>query len=185
MLAFLLVGQRQSLEGFPALRERGVCSTLFALRATALNLFCTRAQVRSCHLLRRPLPCPSDWILQALTTAFDLLETSRALGDTASSGCSTAILLLTDGEITEGLGFDDPSEIATLVQTLNVDIEAQIFTFALGPEADSVSGRDLTPRVLAGGLNNRPPLEQTGRGHRFSAKSALSSTLLSARPSLY
>jgi len=84
---------------------------------------------------------------QALTTAFNLLETSRSLGDTASSGCSTAILLLTDGEITEGLGFDDPTEITTLVQSLNADIEAQIFTFALGPDADSVSASNATARV--------------------------------------
>lgn len=79
-------------------------------------------------------------MLQALTTTFNLLEASRALGDEASSECTTAILLLTDGEITEGLGFDDASEISTLVQTLNADIEAQVFTFALGPEADGVSG---------------------------------------------
>jgi len=84
---------------------------------------------------------------QALTTAFNLLETSRSLGDTASSGCSTAILLLTDGEVTEGLGFDDPTEITTLVQSLNADIEAQIFTFALGPDADSVSASNATARV--------------------------------------
>eukprot|EP00903_Cladosiphon_okamuranus_P021044 g19335.t2 len=73
----------------------------------------------------------------ALTTTFNLLETSRALGDAASAGCSTAILFLTDGEITQGLGFDNPSEISDLVQALNADIGAQIFTFALGPEADS------------------------------------------------
>ena len=76
---------------------------------------------------------------QALTTAFTLLETSRSLGDAASAECSTAILLLTDGEITQGLGFNDPTEITDLVETLNADIQAQIFTFALGPEADSVS----------------------------------------------
>ncbi|CAN0248180.1 unnamed protein product [Pylaiella littoralis] len=76
---------------------------------------------------------------EALTTTFNILEASRALGDAASSGCSTAILLLTDGEITEGLGSDDASEISALVQTLNVDIEAQIFTFSLGPEADSAT----------------------------------------------
>ncbi|CAN0488733.1 unnamed protein product, partial [Ectocarpus sp. 12 AP-2014] len=60
-------------------------------------------------------------------------------GDVASSSCSTAILLLTDGEITEGLGVDDPSEISALVETLNADIGAEIFTFALGPDADGVS----------------------------------------------
>lgn len=83
-------------------------------------------------------------MLQALTRTFNLLEASRALGDQASSECTTAILLLTDGEITEGLGFDDPSEISTLVQTLNADIGAQIFTFALGPDADAVSESNLT-----------------------------------------
>lgn len=96
----------------------------------------------TCDLVPAPLfsfPSSVGWVLQALTTTFNLLETSRALGDVASSGCSTAILLLTDGEITQGLGFDDPSAISDLVQALNADIEAQIFTFALGPEADSVS----------------------------------------------
>eukprot|EP00752_Nemacystus_decipiens_P012745 g11286.t1 len=75
----------------------------------------------------------------AMTTTFNLLEESQALGESASSGCTTAILLLTDGTITEGLGHDDPSKISTLVKTLNADIEAQIFTFALGPEADAVT----------------------------------------------
>ncbi|CAN0256278.1 unnamed protein product [Ectocarpus sp. 12 AP-2014] len=88
-------------------------------------------------LLAQVTPRRSTNFEAALTSAFSLLEESRALGDTASSGCSTAILLLTDGEITEGLGFEDPAEISTLVQTLNADIDAQIFTFALGPEADS------------------------------------------------
>eukprot|EP00752_Nemacystus_decipiens_P003123 g2892.t1 len=76
---------------------------------------------------------------EALTTTFNLLETSRELGTAASSECSTAILLLTDGEITLGLGFEDPSEISDHVQALNADIGAQIFTFALGPEADSAT----------------------------------------------
>ncbi|CAN0519236.1 unnamed protein product, partial [Ectocarpus sp. 8 AP-2014] len=71
-----------------------------------------------------------------MTTTFNLLDESRALGDVASSSCSTAILLLTDGEITEGLGVGDPSEISALVETLNADIGAEIFTFALGPDAD-------------------------------------------------
>lgn len=93
---------------------------------------------------------------QALTMAFGVLESSRAMGDAASSGCSTAILLLTDGEITQGLGFGNPSEISNLVQTLNADIEAQIFTFALGPEADSVSGS-----------KNRSNLVEFGHRTRF------------------
>lgn len=74
-----------------------------------------------------------------MTTTFNLLDASRALGDAASSSCSTAILLLTDGEITEGLGVEDPSEISVLVENLNADIGAEIFTFALGPDADGVS----------------------------------------------
>ncbi|CAM9915913.1 unnamed protein product [Ectocarpus sp. 12 AP-2014] len=73
---------------------------------------------------------------EAMITTFNLLDESRALGDVASSSCSTAILLLTDGEITEGLGVNDPSEISALVETLNADIGAEIFTFALGPDAD-------------------------------------------------
>eukprot|EP00903_Cladosiphon_okamuranus_P018586 g17109.t1 len=76
---------------------------------------------------------------EAMTAAFELLEASRALGDEASSECSTAILLLTDGEITEGLGVTDPSEVSDYVHTLNTEIEAQIFTFALGPDADSAT----------------------------------------------
>jgi len=73
-----------------------------------------------------------------------MLQASRALGDEASSECSTAILLLTDGEITEGLGVGDPSEITSLVETLNTDIGAEIFTFALGPDADGVSDSTVT-----------------------------------------
>jgi len=97
-----------------------------------------------CRLLFTSLPAPPAPpqrfdCLQALTTTFSLLRTSRSYGEQASSGCSTAILLLTDGEITEGLGSENASEISTLVDTLNADIDAQIFTFALGPEADSVS----------------------------------------------
>ena len=86
-------------------------------------------------------------MLQALTTTFNLLETSRSLGDAASAECSTAILLLTDGQITQGLGFDDPTEISDLVLALNADIQAQIFTFALGPEADSVSCCGVSKRL--------------------------------------
>ncbi|CAN0267796.1 unnamed protein product, partial [Hapterophycus canaliculatus] len=55
----------------------------------------------------------------------------------ASSNCTTAILLLTDGEITEGLGVDDSSDLSTFVRDRNADIEAQLFTFALGPQADN------------------------------------------------
>ena len=77
-----------------------------------------------------------------MTTTFDLLETSRALGDVASSECSTAILLLTDGEITVGLG---ASEVSALVEISNADIEAEVFTFALGQEADVVSGGSSRP----------------------------------------
>ena len=80
-----------------------------------------------------------DALLQAMRTAFSLLEASRALGDKASSECSTAILFLSDGTITSGLGIDDPSEVSALVETLNADVGAEIFTFALGPEADAVS----------------------------------------------
>ncbi|CAN0438535.1 unnamed protein product, partial [Hapterophycus canaliculatus] len=56
---------------------------------------------------------------QAFITTFDLLERSRALGDEASSNCTTAILLLTDGEITEGLGLGDSSDISTFVRDRN------------------------------------------------------------------
>lgn len=42
----------------------------------------------------------------ALTIGFDILETSRDLWEVASSGCTIAILLLTDSEITEGKGAD-------------------------------------------------------------------------------
>ena len=75
-----------------------------------------------------------------MTTSFNLLEASRALGEEASSECSTAILLLTDGLAIEGLGVNDPSEVSDLVVSLNADIAAQIFTFALGLDADTVSG---------------------------------------------
>lgn len=89
-------------------------------------------------------------MLQAMTTTFSLLETSRAEGK--SSGCSsTAILFLSDGENQFGVGFDDASEISSLVDSLNVDIGAQIFTFALGPTADSVSqSKTLATRVSSG-----------------------------------
>eukprot|EP00903_Cladosiphon_okamuranus_P018583 g17106.t1 len=76
---------------------------------------------------------------EAMTTTFSLLEASRALGDEASSECSTAILFLSDGQITGGIGIDDPSEVSALVETLNAEIEAQIFTFALGPDADAAT----------------------------------------------
>lgn len=98
-------------------------------------------------------------MLQAIATAFEVLETSRSLGDAASAECSTAILLLTDGEITQGLGFDNPSEISDFVEEKNADIGAQIFTFALGPEADSVSDSNQTI-VGKGGLRSVPLLEQ-------------------------
>lgn len=63
----------------------------------------------------------------AISTAFDLLETSRAMGDNASSECTTAILLLTDGEITHG---DPEDEVCT------VDILFYLFTFSLYSERD-------------------------------------------------
>ncbi len=81
-----------------------------------------------------------------MTATFNVLEASRALGDKASSECSTAILFLTDGRITDGLGIDDPSEVSALVETLNAEIEAQMFTFALGPDADTVSGSMIDTR---------------------------------------
>ena len=81
--------------------------------------------------------------VQAVTTTFNLLEASRALGEEASSECSTAILLLTDGQVIEGLGVNDPFEISDLVESLNAGIDAQVFTFALGPDADAVSDRGL------------------------------------------
>lgn len=131
---------------------------------------CARAQLRRWFLLQYFVPFPYftflplsswlDWILQALTTTFDLLEASRTLGDAASSECGTAILLLSDGGITEGLGVEDPSEISTLVETLNADIGAEIFTFALGPEADSVSKSNLDLRIGDGSFYSRPLFEQ-------------------------
>ena len=109
--------------------------------------------MRICHPCY-PLPLPLTpfihRVLQALTKAFELLEASRALGEEASSECSTAILLLTDGTITEGLGREDPSEISAHVETLNADIEAQIFTFALGPEAGLVSASNTAARSRGG-----------------------------------
>ncbi|CAN0102855.1 unnamed protein product [Discosporangium mesarthrocarpum] len=71
----------------------------------------------------------------ALNLAFDVLDTSRLAGEGYSSSCSTAILLLTDGRITQGLAAEF---IPDLVQARNVDIGAEVFTFALGPDADQV-----------------------------------------------
>lgn len=75
-------------------------------------------------------------IESALTTTFDLLEKSRALGEEGSSQCSVAIILLSDGSITIGKSAD---ELVTMVEDLNEGIDARIFTFALGAEADHVS----------------------------------------------
>lgn len=100
-----------------------------------------------------------------MTTTFSLLDASRALGDAASSSCSTAILLLTDGEITEGLGVEDPSEIASLVESLNAEIGAEIFTFALGPDADGVSETLSSLRAP-----DIPPATATGAGHVFQSR---------------
>lgn len=79
----------------------------------------------------------------AFETTFDLLEKSRALGEEASSECKTAIILLTDGAITLGM---NAVAVSTLIDTLNVEIGAEIFTFALGPEADQVGDDSVVPR---------------------------------------
>ena len=65
-----------------------------------------------------------------------MLEKSRALGEEASSDCKTAILHLTDGTITQGMNSDG---VSLLIDNLNAEIGAEIFTFALGPEADKVT----------------------------------------------
>lgn len=83
---------------------------------------------------------------QAMTTTFNLLDASRAAGDEASSECSKAILFLSDGTITQGLGkYNNTLEIVEHVEDLNAEIEAQIFSFALGSDADEVSGSRLIP----------------------------------------
>lgn len=110
--------------------------------------------------------------LKAFTTAFSLLQASRALGDEASSMCSTAILLLTDGEITEGLGVGDPSDVTSFVEALNADIGAEIFTFALGPDADGVSESNLIGLCLREGIEIIEGLRTTSEEQSSFSSSA-------------
>ncbi|CAN0294046.1 unnamed protein product [Discosporangium mesarthrocarpum] len=85
------------------------------------------------ELLNQVVPETTTNFEVALNLAFDVLDASRLAGEEYSSSCNTAILLLTDGHITQGLAAEF---IPDLVQARNVDIGAEMFTFALGPEAD-------------------------------------------------
>jgi len=75
----------------------------------------------------------------AFEEAFDLIDTSTAYEYT--SNCHTAILFLTDGEMTAG---GTESQVYNLINQRNAAHDATVFTYSLGSGAD-----DVVPKAIA------------------------------------
>lgn len=74
----------------------------------------------------------------AMEAAFNLLDNSRRAFPAKLSGCHTAILFLTDGHDSS------PEDVFKLLKTRNnLDIDARLFTFALGDDADESAPRKM------------------------------------------
>jgi hypothetical protein len=76
----------------------------------------------------------SSWFLQA----FNLFNTSYAADATAA--CARTIIMLTDGEITDGLSAPD---VIDQVNTRNAAYNATLFTYSLGSDADRKTTQSL------------------------------------------
>lgn len=75
----------------------------------------------------------------AFETTFNLLDASRATTG-LSSGCQTAIVFLTDGQRTVGATAD---ETIAMIESRNVDIGAQVFSYSLGTLADKLTAKQI------------------------------------------
>jgi len=82
----------------------------------------------------------------AFNTTFDLLARSRATEFT--SGCRTAVLFLTDGEMT-GTAYT-VADVQALIASSNVNIGATIFTYSLGRDSDRTTPKEIA--CAAGGI---------------------------------
>lgn len=74
----------------------------------------------------------------AMEAVFDVLDASRRTFPAKTSGCHTAILFLTDGK--DGSSGD---VLDLMEKRNNVDIDARVFTYALGDEADQTKPKQM------------------------------------------
>jgi Mg-chelatase subunit ChlD len=82
----------------------------------------------------------------AFTEAFDIIDQSRAAQ--VGSGCSTtAILMLTDGTDTVTSTSDIAQTVTELVNSRNVGIDANLFTYSLGADADQTTTKMIACRT--------------------------------------